>query len=164
MRDHFSDTNKIGLWFFPLNFRYVEKIFEGFKKKKTSRWCWNCRIYIIRVILKPGYGWLGMNKSCFVLSWNFWWVFWSNIFLDFFFILINSALLANILIMLIWFWIHDCAYLFTFWNSFWPMWTRYYTALIFQTMDDKKAFELGLKSEGNAFICDHKIGSPISHW
>ena len=118
MRDHFSDTNKIGLWFFPLNFRYVEKIFEGFKKKKTSRWCWNCRIYIIRVILKPGYGWLGMNKSCFVLSWNFWWAFWSNIFLDFFFHF-NQFRLVSKHIMLLWFWIHECAYLFTFWNSFW---------------------------------------------
>ena len=33
--------------------------------------------------------------------------------------------------------VHTCSH---FWNSFWPMWTRYYTTLIFQTMDDKKSF------------------------
>ena len=155
MKDLFSDTNKIGLWFFPLNFRYVEKI------KKTSRWCRNCRIHVVRVILKPLNGWLVMNKSCFVLSWNFLWVFWTK------FRLVSKH------IILLWFWIHYYAYLFTFWNSFWPMCTTIQLLFVFSdtifiwvhlhslihiTMDDRNAFELGLKSEGNAFKCNHIIG------
>ena len=122
MKDLFSDTNKIGLWFFPLNFRYVEKI------KKTSRWCRNCRIHVVRVILKPRYGWLVMNKSCFVLSWNFLWVFW--IFLSF---SINVALLANIsyyfdfgyIIM------HTCSHFGTHFDPCAPLYSFY---LYFQTL------------------------------
>ena len=76
-------------------------------------------------------------------------------------------------IILLWFWIHYYAYLFTFWNSFWPMCTTIQLLFVFSdtifiwvhlhslihiTMDDRNAFELGLKSEGNAFKCNHKIG------